>query len=76
MVFRQTPSHILKNIDPQLVLDYAIEKYKLNADNYKVTHVHKINNLTNEDESKNVIYFFYNAPHKLDHLIQFSYSKC
>jgi len=49
--------HMLRNLDPKLVLDYAVEKYKLNADSYEVSYMKKINNLTNEDAPKNVIDF-------------------
>lgn len=39
------------------VLKYAIDKYKLNADEYEVTDDNKINNLTNRQKPKNCIDF-------------------
>lgn len=49
--------HMLKNIDPKLVLAYAVEKYKLDADSYEISYLKRINNLTNEDDPQNVIDF-------------------
>jgi len=39
------------------VLDYTIEKYKLNPSDYEVTEDNKINNLNNKQKPKNVIDF-------------------
>lgn len=46
-----------QNLSAQRVLDYAIEKYKLNPSDYQVTEDNKINNLNNKQKPKNVIDF-------------------
>ncbi len=46
-----------QNLSAQIVLDYAIEKYKLNPSDYEVTEDNKINNINNKQKPKNVIDF-------------------
>ncbi len=48
---------IKEKLDISTVLQYAIDKYKLNKDNYEVTSDNKINNLYNKQKPKNVIDF-------------------
>ena len=50
-------SMLKQNLQAQRVLDYAVEKYKLNANDYEVTEDNKINNLNNRQKPKNVIDF-------------------
>lgn len=55
----ETPLKKLKEeLSAQKVLDYAIDVYKLNIDDYEVTKDNKINNKTNRQKPKNVIDFF------------------
>lgn len=46
-----------QNLSAQRVLDYAVEKYKLNPNDYTITEDNKINNLNNKQKPKNVIDF-------------------
>lgn len=46
-----------QNLQAQRVLDYAVEHYKLNKDDYELTEDNKINNKTNRQKPKNVIDF-------------------
>lgn len=46
-----------QNLQAQRVLDYAIEKYKLNPNDYEITEDNKINNKNNKQKPKNVIDF-------------------
>lgn len=46
-----------QNLSAQRVLDYAVDKYKLNRDDYTITDDNKINNVNNKQKPKNVIDF-------------------
>lgn len=46
-----------QNLSAQIVLSYAVEKYKLNPNDYTITEDNKINNLNNKQKPKNVIDF-------------------
>lgn len=49
---------LLKNsLQAEAVLAYAIEKYKINPNNYEITSDNKINNKNNRQKPKNVIDF-------------------
>lgn len=46
-----------ENLDPTLVLEYAVIHFKLDAKNFDLTSDNKIENLTNKQKPKNVIDF-------------------
>lgn len=48
---------IKTDLNAKVVLDYAVEKYKLNVKDFNITDNNKINNLSNSHKPKNVIDF-------------------
>lgn len=52
-----------QNLKAQRVLEYAVEKYKLNPNDYEITTDNKINNLNNKQKPKNVIDFLQKEVH-------------
>ncbi|MGH2277530.1 hypothetical protein ACRCD7_00150 [Aliarcobacter sp. ERUVET-7] len=50
-------SEIKEKLDANLVLEFAVQNYKLDRNNYEITADNKINNLTNKQKAKNVIDF-------------------
>lgn len=52
-----------QNLEAKRILDYAIEKYKLNPSDYEITEDNKINNKNNRQKPKNVIDFLQKEAH-------------
>jgi len=50
-------SMLKQNLSAQRVLDYAVDRYKLNRDDYTITDDNKINNINNRQKPKNAIDF-------------------
>ncbi len=50
-------SEVKEKLDANLVLEFAVQNYKLDRNKYEITSDNKINNLTNKQKPKNVIDF-------------------